>query len=490
MKSAMKSQPKLTSVRVDRNATGAVQPPISKKDKLVRQDRFPVVSYNCVLKTEKEEFKVLNYSTFGLAIFSHERMPEDTVFVNAVLIMENFEIAHLDLQLVRHEALSEGGYLVAFESIASPINTEILATFPEVWRVLTKSQDEEKYSHKLPELFRLKVLELKNRLKYYEESVENIRKSQNFLSRNQLEDFENMVIHVMAQSIYNDICTTNKYFEESLKSSGAEVVKWAFEYYRKQLSSLVYQSPFATRSLEKPLGYPGDYEMMNLIYRNESMALTLFGRCMEKAFQLHPEPQAVRNRAVYLANHITKYVKEHKGEQLKVLSVASGPAFEIKILIEEMGADDLERITFYLLDQDLASLKYAQKQLKALANKVDKKVNINLINVRIKDFLVEGIDHENFDIIYSAGLFDYFADAVARHAGALLTKYLATDGEMVIGNFAIETPNQFGMRLVFDWSLVYRSRKDLELVFAFPDYSTNVEMEPNGINLFCIVKKR
>src|SRR5262249_17542349 len=40
------------------------------------------------------------------------------------------------------------------------------------------------------------------------------------------------------------------------------------------------QAPLMRRALEKPLGYAGDYEMMNMLYRDPAEGETLFGKAL------------------------------------------------------------------------------------------------------------------------------------------------------------------------------------------------------------------
>ena len=52
--------------------------------------------------------------------------------------------------------------------------------------------------------------------------------------------------------------------------------------------------PFAARCFHKPLGYAGDFEMMNMLYRNESLGDTLVGRSLSRVLLDSDAGQAVR----------------------------------------------------------------------------------------------------------------------------------------------------------------------------------------------------
>jgi extracellular factor (EF) 3-hydroxypalmitic acid methyl ester biosynthesis protein len=48
----------------------------------------------------------------------------------------------------------------------------------------------------------------------------------------------------------------------------------ASRYFHERFGALVDLSPFAARCFREPLGYAGDFEMMNMVYRNDSLGGT------------------------------------------------------------------------------------------------------------------------------------------------------------------------------------------------------------------------
>jgi hypothetical protein len=74
----------------------------------------------------------------------------------------------------------------------------------------------------------------------------------------------------------------------------------ASRYFHDRFGALVDLSPFAARCFHKPLGYAGDFEMMNMVYCNESLGDTLFGRALSRVVLDSDANQAVRNRMHYL----------------------------------------------------------------------------------------------------------------------------------------------------------------------------------------------
>ncbi len=103
--------------------------------------------------------------------------------------------------------------------------------------------------------------------------------------------------------------------------------------------------------------------------------------------------------------------------------------------------------------------------------------------------ITRGWEENNFDLLYSAGLFDYFSDPVAQLAAKALFKRLKPGGQLIIGNFNLTAPNQFAMRLALDWSLIYRSCDDLKRLFGDLGGVLSIEQEPEGVNLFCVINE-
>ena len=97
-----------------------------------------------------------------------------------------------------------------------------------------------------------------------------------------------------------------------------------------------------------------------------------------------------------------------------------------------------------------------------------------------------------FDLIWSAGLFDYFK---GKHFVYLLKKYyeyLNDAGEMIIGNFNVENPSRRSMEIMGDWFLYHRSAeelKDFAIQAGIKESKIEVIQEPLGINLFLRVRK-
>ena len=262
----------------------------------------------------------------------------------------------------------------------------------------------------------------------------------------------------------------------------------ASRYFHDRFGALIDLSPVAARCFHKPLGYAGDFEMMNMVYRNESLGDTLFGRSLSRALLDSDAGQAVRHRARYLAGKIkAAAARGGPGRPARILSVAAGPAMELQQLLQKNPAlVRAGRAEIALLDQDASALSHAREQIETLAARASVEVTLTCLNTSIKTVIAQGLTG-SYDLIYAAGLFDYLTDRTARAAGARLVQALAPGGHAVIGNFGTANPTRPLMELILDWPLHHRSASDLRELFGDIGTGVTIEREATGVNLFAVI---
>ncbi|MGZ3776004.1 MAG: class I SAM-dependent methyltransferase, partial [Pseudobdellovibrionaceae bacterium] len=265
------------------------------------------------------------------------------------------------------------------------------------------------------------------------------------------------------------------------------------KFIRHQIGDLIYGAPFAYRAYHKPRGYAGDYEMMNHLYRDELVGNSLFNQSMHKYFIDEPAGRAVKNRGYYLLEKIKETIIKSKKNRIRILAVASGPAMEQQLFLKEFAqlknTFGDKYVEFVCVDQDEESLKHAQHQLLALNRIVRSQCSFKFINLAIKNIINQGLPESNFDLIYTAGLFDYFTDPVAQLTAKKLFGGLADGGKVIIGNYSTENPTRPLMEMILEWQLIYRSNENLKNLFVGIGKNVIVEKEELGINLFAVIQK-
>jgi hypothetical protein len=131
---------------------------------------------------------------------------------------------------------------------------------------------------------------------------------------------------------------------------------------------------------------------------------------------------------------------------------------------------------------DARAIAYASELCKAWTNRVSF-IQANAARLRLS---------RRFDLVWSAGLFDYFNDRGFAHLLKRLAAHVRRDGgEVVIGNFSASNPTLAYQELCGDWHLNHRSAEVLVGIArqaCGPSVEIAVEREPEGVNLFLRVR--
>ncbi|MDJ0809746.1 MAG: class I SAM-dependent methyltransferase [Desulfobacterales bacterium] len=265
-------------------------------------------------------------------------------------------------------------------------------------------------------------------------------------------------------------------------------------YLRKQIWHFLMCAPFMARTNLKPRGYSGDSVMMKMLYDNRYEGRSTFAKLMHKHPNEHPAAQAVRNRRKLIATMLGELKTrgpKSRGQKIKVLSVACGPAFELQDILT--SAQDCALFQFTLLDQDKSALSEAASQIAALENKFNTKIEVELLNESVRTMLTTPKLEKmwgQFDYIYSMGLFDYLTPPVAKAVIEKLYKILNRGGEMVVGNFHISNASRYYMEYWLDWVLYYRTEQDfIDLLKDLQTAESRVLFEETGSQMFLHVQK-
>lgn len=213
------------------------------------------------------------------------------------------------------------------------------------------------------------------------------------------------------------------------------------------LHALVLQDPFTHRAASKPRGYAGDAVMMDYIYTGKPPAgTTAPGAEVFNATTCAGMGLSVRYRRQLLKSLIDDTVVSHAAPRL--LSVASGHCRELEGSLAETPHFAGE---FVALDQDPLSC--------AEVASVHASHRVRVVNHGVRD-LVSGplaatLGH--FDLIYSAGLYDYLPDVLARRLTQRLLSLLRPGGRLLLANFVPGGTGRGYMELFMDWTLVLRN---------------------------------
>lgn len=263
-------------------------------------------------------------------------------------------------------------------------------------------------------------------------------------------------------------------------------------YFRKLVWSFILASEFMRRTNLKPRGYAGDSVMMRLLYERDYRGPTIFSKMMHMHPVEEPAAQAVRNRRVFLANVLSEARAKHPvSAPLRVLSVACGPAREIRDVLE--SPEDAERYDFTLLDQDPDALAEAKEEVGHAEKRIGTMPQVRFVLQSVRTMLQHAPlrrEGERFDLVYSMGLFDYLNEPVARSVLRELFALLAPGGQLVVGNFHPRNQSRIYMEYWADWVLIYREEEELlGLADGLSNATCAVETEPSGCQCFLRIER-
>ncbi len=220
--------------------------------------------------------------------------------------------------------------------------------------------------------------------------------------------------------------------------------------------------PIWRRGYEKPLGYPGDYLLMDQIYRRRWEGETPYGKLLHRLGL--DVGEFVANRMVMMKEIIAGTVAAKPvGERARVTSLGSGPAHEVASYLE---AEELPRaVSFTLIDQDHEALTHAYRQSRARAMSHGGAAEVQCLHLSFMQLLKAGSVLQEMppqDLIYSVGLLDYLAEKRARAVVDALYEQLAPGGRLVIGNVKRSAEaSLWPLEFIADWNLIYRSEADM-----------------------------
>jgi len=224
--------------------------------------------------------------------------------------------------------------------------------------------------------------------------------------------------------------------------------------------------------LRKPYGYAGDFLIMDKIY-TEYVTPNPKYSFWDKYFHQQSAPKAVRNRKDYFKTTMAQ--KLVGGSDLKLLNVACGPGRDMAELYKDLNPGHL--ITT-CIDMDENAIDYARELNKENLDAITF-INKNIIRFQTTD---------KYNIIWSAGLFDYFNDKAFILLLKRFKNWLEPGGEIIIGNFnENHNPSRNYMELLGEWYLNHRTEGQLIYLArqaAFSDDQISIGKEPDNVNLF------
>ena len=245
---------------------------------------------------------------------------------------------------------------------------------------------------------------------------------------------------------------------------------------RSAIHSLIGELVTSPRTLlghcySKPRGYAGDFEIIDKIYTQHASSDTVAGN-WDRYFHSLEAPKAVRNRKGYLKAWLRRALERGDGP-VRMLNLASGPARDLAEFFEEFPRLS-DRLVVDCVELDADAIAHARNLLSGRDNVTFHHANVFRYRCPYA-----------YDLMWSAGLFDYFDDSVFERVTKRYLKALAPGGEFVVGNFDCSNPSLPQMVLQ-DWILQHRTGAQLQDLArrAGANGKIAIHREAQGVNLF------
>ena len=346
--------------------------------------------------------------------------------------------------------------------------------------------------------FKLAVLDLQGYLWDLKLLLEQIELSIPANPSRSRADIELEIARDLSGPVLSCIDNLHEKFEEAAQEVQPEL-RWAHEaLVRRQLHPLFLCAPFGLRTYQKPLGYPGDFEIMNMIHRQTFEGASLYAKLVHYWLVNQWAAKSVRNRIAYMKARLVDEVAKAARERhlVRILNVGCGPAREVQDFLAECRLADFAEIT--LLDFDAAALDYAVSAVHEMKRRYDRQTSVEIRKTSVTDLIKDASrsrrnsQGEGFDLIYCGGLYDYFSDRVCKQLTGLMYNWLAPGGRMVLANMDDrQKPFRHMVEYLLDWHLIYR---DTDCLSSFVPEETardnwRVVSEPLSVNLFLEIGK-
>jgi len=351
---------------------------------------------------------------------------------------------------------------------------------------------------KVPPEFKTAVLDLHTYLCNLKLLLEQIEVCILAHPSTQRSDLELWVAQELSGPVLADINALHEQFEAAAGRAEPDQRDAYQTLVRRLLHPLFLCSPFGYRTYQKPLGYAGDYEIMNMIHRNTFEGASLYAKMVHYWLVKQWAAESVRNRVAHLKACVSEETLRVSAlhRAARIMNLGCGPVHEVEDFIAESPCADAANFT--LVDFDVETLEYVNRTLTQVKKRHGRRTGIETRRLSASQLLKfsANASHNplgsNFDLIYCGGIFDYLSDRVCRQLVGIFYDCLAPGGRLVVANMHDrQKPFRYMLEFLLDWHLIYR---DTRCMASFrpqvvPPDNWSVIHEPIAANQFLEIRK-
>jgi len=256
------------------------------------------------------------------------------------------------------------------------------------------------------------------------------------------------------------------------------------------LHPLLLRAPFVFRTYTKPLGYAGDYQMVNQILDDPRQGSNTYFQIVNTAFLQAAAATAHRNRIDILVGFLTRMADaaQRAGRPFRILNIGCGPAVEIQRFLQSYPAPEF--LSFELVDFSEETLAWTRNRLSSITADIGKSVAIDYVHDSVHQLLKRRTtpipaDTREFDAVYCAGLFDYLSDKVCSRLMMHFATRTRPGGTLLVTNVHSCNPEKlFVMGHLLEWYLIYRDEAKMDFLLPAQATERKIYVDATGVNVF------
>jgi extracellular factor (EF) 3-hydroxypalmitic acid methyl ester biosynthesis protein len=272
-------------------------------------------------------------------------------------------------------------------------------------------------------------------------------------------------------SFTNEILQKAEELEKVVDRRALKKIKDAFR--MSLIDGPAYESLIVKRAYDKPRGYPGDYQIIELFYDNKpiSKGIGFYG---DKYILNDNYVRAIRKRKDCMKKIIDNFIKNSESSSTNILDIGCGSCREIRELFMS-NFNTSKKLIFTLVDQDKDALVFSRNAFKHISEHIPKNVKFNFVKENIFNFF-KNKKYKNMlkgqNMIYSIGLADYLPDIYLGRLIKFCFELLEPKGKIIIAHKNIKRYKALAPDWFCGWSFFPRNRRNLvDIVKTYIDKS-------------------
>lgn len=349
-------------------------------------------------------------------------------------------------------------------------------------------------SHRIRPSYQLAVSQLRSFLTELNRWLEHVDIEGDPNDRLPSTEYKRELLASLAEPLLPRLSEMFERFEEVAAEVSEEERTIHARYVQRDLHPLLMRAPFVHRAYHKPLGYAGDYEMVNMMLREAHEGPTIYAQLINTLYLGTGPAQAHRNRIDILVKWLQGRIQKtlERSRQPRILNIGCGPAIELQQLIRAEPL--MAQCQIKLVDFSAETLEYTKGKLEEASQASGIRPEIEYCHDSVHRLLKRASqerekDHtQAFDIVYCAGLFDYLSDRVCMRLLSLFCQWSRVGSEILATNVHPNNPTRHWMEYLLEWYLIYRNERQMEKISENLG-EREIFVDETGINIFLKIFK-